>query len=83
MGNGNSTYSVILLTALGKSIEKSPVMGILGLKTEYARLGVQSGYQRIEEEEIKGGEKVGKQLGLFCVRFSPLSPWWVCPLDKP
>ena len=48
----------------------------LGLKTEYARLGGQSGYQRMEVEEVKGGEKVGKQLGLFCAQFSPLSPWW-------
>lgn len=61
-----------LVDCPGKVRGKISDNGDLGLKPEYASLGVQDGYQRMEDEE-KGREKVGK-LDLICAQFSPLSP---------
>ena len=35
-------------------------------------LAVRKGYQRMKEEGVKGSEKVGKKLDLFCAQFCPL-----------
>lgn len=35
----------------------------------------------MKEEGVKGSEKVGKKLDLFCAQFCPLVPMRVCPLD--